>query len=101
MANLSACSRALQIIEIVHMICDEADTESYYEPQKILFSLATTSRIFSGRALDNIWREQTSLVPLVKCMPDTLWEEQGRGAERTIVSRLSLASQFQSHAVCT
>ncbi|KAJ7123189.1 hypothetical protein C8R44DRAFT_785510 [Mycena epipterygia] len=93
MANLSACSRALQIIEIVHMICDEAGSLSTrYRPQKILFSLARTSRIFSGRALDIIWREQTSLVPLVKCMPDTLWEEKRQGAERTIHLRRPIMS---------
>ncbi|KAJ7123200.1 hypothetical protein C8R44DRAFT_785528 [Mycena epipterygia] len=92
MDNLSACSRALQIIEIVHMICDEADTGSHYYPQKILFSLATTSRMFSGRALDNIWREQRSLVPLVKCMPDTLWEEKGQGVGRTIHLRRPIMS---------
>ncbi|KAF7331042.1 hypothetical protein MVEN_02444500 [Mycena venus] len=71
-----ACSQALQITEIVRLISEEADTESWYIPPITLVSLATTSRIFSDPALDLIWREQRSLVPLVKCMPDTLWEER-------------------------
>jgi hypothetical protein len=87
MAN-SACLQALQINEIVRMICDQAeaaDVESYSPPHTLL-SLARTSRIFSDPALDLIWREQSSLVPLVKCMPDTLWEERGvRGVGTGVV----------------
>ncbi|KAJ7667079.1 hypothetical protein B0H17DRAFT_1142964 [Mycena rosella] len=79
MANLTACSRTLLMPEIVRMICDEANTESFMysiPPQNTLVSLARTSRMFSDPALDIIWREQDSLAPLVKCMPDTLWEEK-------------------------
>ncbi|KAJ6544248.1 hypothetical protein B0H19DRAFT_1076383 [Mycena capillaripes] len=74
-----ACSRALQITEIARMICDEADPEWWGSPPKTLLALARTSKIFTERALDLIWREQRSLVPLVKCMPETLWEERGTG----------------------
>ncbi|KAF8173841.1 hypothetical protein K438DRAFT_2023368 [Mycena galopus ATCC 62051] len=70
-----ACSHALQITEIVRMICNEATPDS-----QTLLSLATTSRTLSDPALDVIWRKQTSLVSLVKCMPDTLWEERRIGA---------------------
>ncbi|KAJ7886174.1 hypothetical protein B0H14DRAFT_1321637 [Mycena olivaceomarginata] len=70
----TACQRALGIQEIVRMICREADSR-WYIPQTTLISLATASKIFTDPALDVIWREQRSLVPLVKCMPETLWEE--------------------------
>ncbi|KAJ6544240.1 hypothetical protein B0H19DRAFT_1267531 [Mycena capillaripes] len=74
----TTCHRALQISEIVRMICEEAHTglRPLYHPQKTLVSLARTSRIFSEPALDVLWHELMSLVPLVKCMPDTLWEER-------------------------
>ncbi|KAJ7721340.1 hypothetical protein DFH07DRAFT_932835 [Mycena maculata] len=78
--SLTACSRALQIPEIVHMICLEADAKLAYLRQHTLPSLARTSRIFSGSALDLIWRELESLVPLIKCMPETLWEERTEGS---------------------
>ncbi|KAJ6579560.1 hypothetical protein DFH09DRAFT_330703 [Mycena vulgaris] len=89
--GLSACSRTLQITEIVRMICDEADT-GWLGPKQTLVTLARTSRIFSDPAFDNIWREQTSLAPLVKCMPDTLWEEKGVGSKRVIHLRRPIMS---------
>ncbi|KAJ7983058.1 hypothetical protein DFH06DRAFT_715021 [Mycena polygramma] len=82
----SACLRALQIAEIVRMICDQARV-TWSSSQTTLVSLARTSKIFSDPALDALWYEQHSLVPLAKCMPDTLWEEQGR-KKRNIVIHL-------------
>ncbi|KAJ6544241.1 hypothetical protein B0H19DRAFT_1267532 [Mycena capillaripes] len=73
----TACSRALQINEIVRMICEEADTGTWRSHFKTLVSLARTSKIFNDPALDVIWHEQQSLMPLVKCMPESLWEERG------------------------
>ncbi|KAJ7367535.1 hypothetical protein DFH08DRAFT_828752 [Mycena albidolilacea] len=71
-----ACQRALGIQEILRRVCSEANVGCYI-PQTTLVSLATTSKIFTdpAAALDVIWREQRSLAPLVKCMPETLWEE--------------------------
>ncbi|KAJ7476963.1 hypothetical protein B0H11DRAFT_1726973 [Mycena galericulata] len=86
MTNLTACSRALQITEIVNMICEEADPNSIYFPHDVLPSLARVSKIFSGPALDLIWREQTSLAPLIKCMPETVWEQRG-DKDKTIYLR--------------
>ncbi|KAJ7165914.1 hypothetical protein C8R46DRAFT_1096574 [Mycena filopes] len=63
----SPCRRALQINEIVRMICEES-----YRPT----NLATTTKIFSDAALDVIWRDLGSLIPLVKCMPETVWEKK-------------------------
>ncbi|KAJ7661522.1 hypothetical protein DFH06DRAFT_1399468, partial [Mycena polygramma] len=80
----------LKIPEIVRIICEQADTGSWYSPQHTLISLARTSRTFSVPALDVLWYEQRSLAPLVKCMPSTLWEERnigdGVGIRRPIAS---------------
>ncbi|KAJ7667098.1 hypothetical protein B0H17DRAFT_1336214 [Mycena rosella] len=103
------------------MICDEADTGPFMysiAPQQTLASLARTSRIFSDPALDIIWQHQESLAPLVKCMPDTLWEERGAPSSKSIHPRRPILSadiprllfysvrirklhfrQFSSHAV--
>ncbi|KAF7354656.1 hypothetical protein MSAN_01379200 [Mycena sanguinolenta] len=76
MSSMMACRHALQIAEIVRMICDEAESGQYKRRFEALLALATTSKTFSEPALNIIWREQDSLVPLVKCMPDTLWQER-------------------------
>ncbi|KAJ7196883.1 hypothetical protein B0H12DRAFT_637606 [Mycena haematopus] len=85
-----ACRHALQVTEIVRMICDEAADQPRYpkSPQckRTLVALATTAKIFSDPALNILWRRQTSLVPLVKCMPNTLWEE--RRADEGVVVHL-------------
>lgn len=87
----AACQRALGIQQIVRMVCNEADV-GWYRPQTTLISLATTSKMFSDPALDVVWHEQRSLIPLVKCMPESLWEERGvrrAGAGPVIVSACS------------
>ncbi|KAJ7661502.1 hypothetical protein DFH06DRAFT_1296745 [Mycena polygramma] len=81
----SACSRALQIVEIVRMVCDQANTALWSSPQTTLVSLARTSKIFRDPSLDAVWYEQRSLVPLVKCMPDTLWEEEGANRRNLVI----------------
>ncbi|KAJ7499696.1 hypothetical protein FB451DRAFT_1073952 [Mycena latifolia] len=95
MANLTACQRTLQIAEIVRMICDQADTGLFLyasSPKKTLVALARTSKIFSDPAFDIIWRYQTSLAPLVKCMPDTLWEERVGTSKKSIRLRRPIVS---------
>ncbi|KAJ7165587.1 hypothetical protein C8R43DRAFT_1061545 [Mycena crocata] len=84
----TACSRALQITEIVRMICEEAELWPRQQKPKTCASLARVSKIFSDPALDVVWRQQDSLVLLVKCMPDTLWEQRGLQAKRNLVVHL-------------
>ncbi|KAJ7196884.1 hypothetical protein B0H12DRAFT_637616 [Mycena haematopus] len=82
---MAACHRALDIPEIVRMICGEANWPS----RTTLVRLATTSRIFTDPALDIIWHYQSSLMPLIKCMPETLWEVRGvRGEGAGIMTHL-------------
>ncbi|KAF7376547.1 hypothetical protein MSAN_00070900 [Mycena sanguinolenta] len=80
---MAACKRALEIPEIVRIICGE---------EVALVRLATTSKIFTEPALDLIWSDQTSLVPLIKCTPETLWETRGQGAGSIIHLRRPIIS---------
>ncbi|KAJ7615955.1 hypothetical protein FB45DRAFT_1064142 [Roridomyces roridus] len=59
--------RALEILEIIRLVCQQA-------MQKSLPALSRTSRVFRDPALDVLWRHLRSLRNLVKCMPDGLWD---------------------------
>ncbi|KAJ7740640.1 hypothetical protein B0H16DRAFT_1464863 [Mycena metata] len=87
-----AAVRALRINEIVLMICYEVAEEYSYSPKKTLLALSRTSKIFSEAALDLLWCEQVSLVPLVKCMPETVWEKRGTGTAAIICLRRPIGS---------
>ncbi|KAJ7469577.1 hypothetical protein FB451DRAFT_1255036 [Mycena latifolia] len=65
--------RCLTILEIVEMICSNLEPTSS-PAHKALAVLARTSPVFSGPALDVLWKTQTSLVPLLRCMPPDLFE---------------------------
>jgi hypothetical protein len=39
-----------------------------------LASLARTSRLFSEIALDILWWKQFSLIPLLQCLPNHVWD---------------------------
>ncbi|KAJ7618442.1 hypothetical protein FB45DRAFT_167702 [Roridomyces roridus] len=90
MENSTSCSRALMITEIVRMICEES-TPTFHQGIWIrptrLPVLARTAKIFMDPALDLIWRELASIAPLVKCMPESLWEERDERGQKTIFLR--------------
>lgn len=68
--------RCLEIPEILSLICYELSGPSQLTPQSqaSLIALARTSQNFKEPALDALWRYQTSLIPLVKCLPEDSWE---------------------------
>ncbi|KAJ7137056.1 hypothetical protein C8R44DRAFT_538657, partial [Mycena epipterygia] len=47
---------------VLHAICDQTSRRN-------LVSLARTCQTFRDPALDAVWHTQTSLVPLLKCLP--------------------------------
>ncbi|KAJ6621019.1 hypothetical protein B0H10DRAFT_2354569 [Mycena sp. CBHHK59/15] len=61
------------ILEIADLICSHLQ---YRGVQMHLATLARTSRIFQGPALDILWRTQTNLVNLTRCMPPDIWEQE-------------------------
>jgi hypothetical protein len=48
-----------------------------------LVSLAESCRIFTDTALDILWQELPTLVPLLKLLPDDLWELKALGSHCT------------------
>jgi hypothetical protein len=70
--------RCLSILEILDLICDNLDVSiSVAGPSprlRTLANLARTCTLFSGPALDALWRTQNSLNPLFGVMPDDLFE---------------------------
>ena len=59
----------LQIPEVVRVLCDGLSGKDAY-------SMAMVARRFVEPALDVRWRDLTSFVPIVKCLPDDLWTVQ-------------------------
>ncbi|KAJ7141727.1 hypothetical protein C8R43DRAFT_1200674 [Mycena crocata] len=73
--------RALDILEIVELICEQVDERctsvSYpfrggIAPRELAI-LARTSSVFHNPALNVLWRHQETIVNLLRTMPDGLW----------------------------
>ncbi|KAJ6483548.1 hypothetical protein C8R47DRAFT_564546 [Mycena vitilis] len=65
--------RALQILEIVDMICEATPVDG-----RDLANLARTCSFFFAPAATVLWREQDTIIHLLKCMPDNLWDMKMR-----------------------
>ncbi|KAJ6550160.1 hypothetical protein B0H19DRAFT_1160526 [Mycena capillaripes] len=59
---------ALDIPEIVALLCESSRSKA------CIAALAQTRNFFLEPALEVLWREMHSLVPLLKCFPADLWE---------------------------
>ncbi|KAJ6608518.1 hypothetical protein B0H10DRAFT_525549 [Mycena sp. CBHHK59/15] len=76
-----ACTthRALEVLEIVELICAQIGSEDLEPLSKTashdLAVLARTCTIFQNPALNMLWRTQVSILNLMRCMPDDLWEQ--------------------------
>ncbi|KAJ8457447.1 hypothetical protein ONZ51_g11530 [Trametes cubensis] len=68
--STSAAARCLKIPELQQMILEILHDESGLA---ILAILVRTARCFQELALDKLWGHQTSLVPLIQCLPPHLW----------------------------
>ena len=77
--------QCLQIREILASICSKVSCQTILTTTShtTLLSLAATCCTFKETALDELWRIQTSLIPLVKCFPADSWEYRNNG--RTVV----------------
>ncbi|KAJ6592616.1 hypothetical protein B0H19DRAFT_1088166 [Mycena capillaripes] len=82
--------RALRISELVELICSQipnANTVSEPARREDLAALARTATIFHNPALDRLWSYQTTLAPILQCMPVDLWDEQ---VEKGLLDELEL-----------
>ncbi|KAJ7144125.1 hypothetical protein C8R44DRAFT_846099 [Mycena epipterygia] len=70
--------RALQIPELVEMICSQISPDELGESSDSgsneLAALARTSKIFQDDALNCLWRCQYTLAYILRCMPEDLWD---------------------------
>ncbi|KAG1844507.1 hypothetical protein DFJ58DRAFT_706466 [Suillus subalutaceus] len=54
------------------------DTPVEFWDIKTLLALALTCKSFSGVALDLLWQNLDGFEPLIRCLPQSLWEWEGR-----------------------
>ncbi|KAG2069548.1 hypothetical protein BDR04DRAFT_1156577 [Suillus decipiens] len=59
---------------------DDVDDEFGFMRESLL-ALALTCKSFAGPALDLLWRHLGGLDPLIKCLPQSLWEQDGKKLE--------------------
>ncbi|KIK45318.1 hypothetical protein CY34DRAFT_78101, partial [Suillus luteus UH-Slu-Lm8-n1] len=60
--------RALQSEDIIHAVLEHIKYSS-----TDLINVAMTCSQLAGPALDILWSEQPSLVPLIMCLPQDTW----------------------------
>ncbi|KAJ7036640.1 hypothetical protein C8F04DRAFT_1095209 [Mycena alexandri] len=64
--------RALEILEIAEMVCCHLRPQGHCAGQT-LAALAASCRIWQDPALDALWATQDSLIPILSCMPQGLF----------------------------
>ncbi|KAJ6464362.1 hypothetical protein C8R45DRAFT_877673 [Mycena sanguinolenta] len=83
--------RALQISELVQLICAEVEHPTFPGLHaRDLYSLARVCRIFSDPALDVLWTRQNTLANILLCMPADLWQVTGSGSRRSFRARRAI-----------
>ncbi|KAJ7263804.1 hypothetical protein C8J57DRAFT_1626190 [Mycena rebaudengoi] len=65
---------ALQIAEIVELICIESVDPDDDRDLNTLYALARTASTFTHSALNGLWKFQTTLINILKCLPADLWD---------------------------
>ncbi|KAI1790199.1 hypothetical protein LXA43DRAFT_525345 [Ganoderma leucocontextum] len=65
--------RCLAVPELLNLIFKEVQAEA--KGDITVVALARTAKCFQDVALDTLWERQMSLVPLVKCFPQDIWDE--------------------------
>jgi hypothetical protein len=65
---------ALEVAEIVELICNSVDPDDGESCQETLSALARTATTFTHSALNGLWKEQTNLINVLRCLPADLWD---------------------------
>ncbi|KAJ7696846.1 hypothetical protein B0H16DRAFT_835406 [Mycena metata] len=65
--------RALQIPEMVDLICSQVSPDEDSASTRVLARLARTAKIFLDPALNSLWSSLCSFLPFLGCMPADLW----------------------------
>ncbi|KAJ7210703.1 hypothetical protein GGX14DRAFT_565313 [Mycena pura] len=69
--------RSLRVLELVTMISDEIDRQT-------LSSFGRACKMFRDPALDVLWRHQNTLMNLLRCMPEGIWDESDEEGHWTL-----------------
>lgn len=64
-------SRVLQCLELCRLICEQIGSDD----KRTLFQLCLSCKALMEPALDLLWHELDSIVPLMGCLPWDLYEE--------------------------
>ncbi|KAG1846073.1 hypothetical protein DFJ58DRAFT_501358 [Suillus subalutaceus] len=62
-------------------VSDAEGTWVFLDMRKTLLALALTCKSFTEPALDLLWRHLGGLEPLIKCLPQSLWKQDGEKLE--------------------
>ncbi|KAJ7742327.1 hypothetical protein B0H16DRAFT_1025062 [Mycena metata] len=80
--------RALTVPQVLHLICLEIGSSRGSElgknASRDLAVLARTCTLISKPALDVLWQFQDTIIPLLDCMPPTIWQKD-RSLRRPII----------------
>ncbi|KAJ6550863.1 hypothetical protein DFH09DRAFT_988706 [Mycena vulgaris] len=68
--------RCLTILEIIELVCGHVEVRYLGRDSPDLAALARTCKAFQDPALDLLWREQSTLTHMLKCLPSNVWEEK-------------------------
>ena len=71
--------RCLSVTDIVYVICEKLSEPlglagNFSRELASLAAFVRTCRAVHEPALDHLWHTQTSIIPLLRCMPDGTWE---------------------------
>ncbi|KAI6142830.1 hypothetical protein BKA82DRAFT_532008 [Pisolithus tinctorius] len=72
---MHACLGVLDFLHLIIGKVTDADNPILVAKTR----LARTCRVFMDPALDTLWRKQSSLSPLVMCLPSSLWTRGNHG----------------------
>ncbi|KII95729.1 hypothetical protein PLICRDRAFT_227127 [Plicaturopsis crispa FD-325 SS-3] len=69
------CLNVLDIVLLIFTEIAQGDLSLRTVSRRTLARLARTCRAFQAVALDLLWKEQTSMLPLLRCIAPDIWEE--------------------------
>lgn len=65
--------RAMTILEVVEEVCYYLSTGT---SSRNALALAVTCKILHNPALNSLWKTQKSIIPLLSCLPDDLFNKR-------------------------
>lgn len=68
----------LKVEEIVRNIADLHVSEGHKSHKSDVAHLAFSCRTLYEPAMDALWRELVSLKPLIRCLPEEVWDIENR-----------------------